>query len=310
MKKQRILLTGSSGMVGLNLIDHPRFADFDWLLPKHRDLDLSIFENVYRYVSEHQPDLVLHAAGKVGGIQANLKEPVSFLVENFDIGRNIVLACRQAGVKRIINLGSSCMYPKDRQKPLSEDQLLSGTLEPTNEAYALAKIATAKLCEYISRENACFQYKTLIPCNLYGKYDKFDPKCSHLIPAIIHKIHLAKKNKDMNIEIWGDGNARREFMYAGDFADALINSIMRFDELPPIMNIGLGYDFSINEYYLTTAEIMGYSGSFFHNLDRPVGMARKLVCTKKQSEWGWQAKSDLKAGISQTYQFYLREYVQ
>lgn len=309
MSKKRILLTGGSGMVGRNLLEHPAFNDFEVVAPRSDELDLRDFGSVQRYLAAHKPDLVIHAAGKVGGIQANMREPVNFLLDNLDIGRNIVLASYQAGVKQLINLGSSCMYPCNSVKPLTEDMVLKGELEPTNEGYALAKILTARLCDYIVRENANYQYKTLIPCNLYGRHDKFDPKHSHLLPAIIHKIHQAKVNNEQSVEIWGDGTARREFMFSGDLADAITRAINQFETLSSYMNIGLGYDYSINEYYETSARVMGYKGKFIHDITKPVGMARKLVSVDRQILWGWKPQTDLVSGIEKTYKFYLEEYL-
>lgn len=297
-------------MVGRNLLEHPAIGQFDLLAPRRAELDLQDFNAVQGYLQKHQPELVIHAAGKVGGIQANMREPVGFLLENLDMGRNIVWAARQSGVKRLINLGSSCMYPRNHAEPLGEDMVLKGELEPTNEGYALAKVVTARLCEYISREDASYHYKTLIPCNLFGRHDKFDPAHSHLIPAIIHKIFLAKQSGQATVEIWGDGTARREFMYAGDLADAIVQAIKEFDSLPSIMNIGLGYDYTINDYYQAAADVMGFKGSFVHDLGKPVGMARKLVSVERQKVWGWSAMSDLATGIEKTYQYYLREYLQ
>lgn len=168
------------------------------------------------------------------------------------------------------------MYPRGHSEPLREEMVLQGQLEPTNEGYALAKVVTMRLCEYIARQDRSYAYKTLIPCNLYGRHDKFDPAVSHLVPAIIHKIHKAMTDGEPEVEIWGDGNARREFMYAGDLADAVMRAMVEFDALPQCMNVGLGFDYWINEYYQAAAKVMGYGGKFVHNLDRPVGMARKL----------------------------------
>ncbi|MDD4911802.1 MAG: GDP-L-fucose synthase [Sideroxydans sp.] len=310
MRKTKILLTGGGGMVGQNLLEHPAIREFDVLAPRSSELELRDFNSVQAYMHMHQPDMVIHAAGKVGGIQANMREPVGFLMENLDMGRNIVWASRQAGVKRLINLGSSCMYPRNHNEPLVEELVLKGELEPTNEGYALAKVVTSRLCEYITREDASFQYKTLIPCNLYGRHDKFDPKHSHLVPAIIHKVHQARCSGQSSVEIWGDGTARREFMYAGDLADAMVRCVKEFDSLPALMNIGLGYDYTINEYYQAAADVMGYTGTFAHDLSKPVGMARKLVSVERQKTWGWSAQSDLRAGIEKTYEFYLKEFLQ
>ena len=310
MGKLRILLTGGGGMVGRNLLEHPGIKEFDILAPSSSELDILNFDAVQSYFKIHQPAMVIHAAGRVGGIQANMREPVAFLLENLDMGRNIVWAARQANVQRLINLGSSCMYPRNHAEPLSEDMVLKGELEPTNEGYALAKVVTARLCDYIRCENASYQYKTLIPCNLYGRHDKFDPEYSHLIPAIIHKVHNAKITGQETVEIWGDGRARREFMYAGDLADALVRIINNFDSVPSYMNIGLGQDYTINEYYQAAAQVMNYNGVFVHDTNKPVGMARKLVSVARQTEWGWSAKHELQSGIKKTYDFYIKEWQQ
>ena len=304
MSKTKIFLTGGAGMVGRNLLEHPAIQEFDVLAPRSSELNLLDFNAVQAYMQSHQPDLVIHAAGKVGGIQANMREPVAFLMENLDMGRNIVMASKQAGIKRLINLGSSCMYPRNHENPLHEDMVLKGELEPTNEGYALAKVVTARLCDYIMRENSSYQYKTLIPCNIYGRHDKFDPVHSHLLPAIIHKVHLAKKRGQKTVEIWGDGNARREFMYAGDLADAMIRAVNAFDRLPDLMNIGLGRDYTINEYYEAVADVLGYEGGFTYDHSKPVGMARKLVNIDKQKAWGWLPRFSLKEGVENTYKYY------
>lgn len=304
------MLTGGGGMVGRNLLEHPAVDEFEFLAPRSSELDLRDFRAVLAYLETYRPDMVIHAAGKVGGIQANMREPVGFLMDNLDMGRNIVWASHQACIKRLLNLGSSCMYPRNHSESLGEEMVLKGELEPTNEGYALAKVVTARLCEYIMREDVSYQYKTLIPCNLYGRHDKFDPTHSHLVPAIIHKVHQAKLAGQASVEIWGDGTARREFMYAGDLADVMIRAIKNFDALPVLMNVGLGYDCTINEYYQAVADVMGYAGCFVHDLSKPVGMARKLVNVERQLAWGWRAQSDLRDGIEKTYEFYLREFLQ
>ena len=295
-------------MVGRNVLEHSEIGEFEILAPSSNELDLRDFNAVTSYLNKHRPDMVIHAAGKVGGIQANMREPVSFLMDNLDMGRNIVWAARVTGIKRLINLGSSCMYPRNHSEPLREEMVLKGELEPTNEGYALAKVVTARLCEYIMREDASYQYKTLIPCNIYGRHDKFDPAHSHLVPAIIHKVHQAKQSGMENVEIWGDGTARREFMYAGDLADAMVRAIKKFDTLPNYMNVGLGHDYTIDEYYQAAANVMGYTGRFVHDVSKPVGMARKLVSVERQQAWGWTARHELSDGIEKTYSFYLREH--
>ena len=303
--KGKMLLTGGGGMVGRNIQDHACAAAWDILAPRSAELDLTDANAVAAFINAHKPDLVIHAAGRVGGIQANMAHPVAFLEENVAMGRNVIMGARQAGVGALINLASTCMYPAQAENPLSEEMILTGPLEPTNEGYALAKIMAMRLCDYIRHEDAAAQYKTLIPCNLYGPYDKFDPKNSHLLPAIIHKVHQAKLTGDATVEIWGDGTARREFMYAGDLADAVWKAVENPGGLPGAMNIGLGHDHSINDYYATVADVIGWKGAFTHDLSRPVGMKQKLCSTARQTDWGWSAPTTLRDGISQTYRHYL-----
>lgn len=304
----KILITGGGGMVGRNLLDHPGLsANFEVLSPSRSELDLRNAVAVDAYMQAHEPEVVVHSAGRVGGIQANMREPVAFLVDNLEMGQNLLLSAQRVGVRRVINLGSSCMYPRNLSEPLQEQSILQGELEPTNEGYALAKIVTARLGEYLMREHPEFCCKTLVPCNLYGRYDKFDPRHSHLVPAIIHKMHLALTEGRDEVEIWGDGMARREFMYAGDLADAVVQALYRFDELPVMMNVGLGHDYTINEYYAAAAEVVGWRGNFVHDLTKPVGMARKLVSVERQTAWGWQAQHDLRAGLERTYNYYLEQ---
>lgn len=304
--KPLVLLTGGSGMVGRNILEHPMAKFFSFLAPTSSDLDLRNSPKVFEYVASHAPEIVIHSAGLVGGIQANLSRPVDFLIENIDLGRNVILAARNAGVKKLLNLSSSCMYPRNACNPLVENMILKGELEPTNEGYALSKIFATRLCEYLHKEDETLQYKTLIPCNLYGRFDKFDPKHSHLIPAIIHKVYKAKVNNEKSVEIWGDGTARREFMYASDLADAVFKAITCYDQVPYIMNVGLGIDYSINEYYQTVARIVGWDGQFRHDLTKPVGMKQKLVSVGRQNSWGWQAPTSLEDGVAMTYDYYLK----
>ncbi|RCS57408.1 GDP-L-fucose synthase family protein [Parvibium lacunae] len=303
-----IMITGATGMVGQNLLEHPALQPYTILAPTRASLNLADYGSCLAYLNQYKPDLVIHAAGKVGGIQANIADPVGFLVENLDAGRNIVLAAHHAGIAHLINLGSSCMYPRAGQSPLTEDQILQGELEPTNEGYALAKIITARLCNYISKQYPSRCYKTLIPCNLYGRHDKFSPTHSHLIPAIIHKVHQAKLRSEKTVEIWGDGSARREFMYAGDMADAIIFCLDKISALPSMVNVGLGHDFSIKEYYQAVSDIIGWEGNFVFDLSKPVGMQRKLVSTTIINDLGWHARTSLSAGIELSYAFYKENY--
>jgi GDP-L-fucose synthase len=303
----KILLTGASGMVGRNIQDHPSASEHDWLTPSSAALNLLDYGTVKQYFETHRPDAVIHAAGRVGGIQANMREPVRFLVDNLDMGRNVLIAAAETGVTRLINFGSTCMYPKDQQGALAEDDVLTGMLEPTNEGYALAKITVARLADYLGRENPQLQYKTVIPCNLYGPYDKFDPRWSHMIPAVIHKLHQAKQQGLDSVEIWGTGQARREFLYAGDLADAVMRALANFESLPSLMNIGLGHDYTVNQYYEIAAKVVGYQGGFHHDLSKPTGMQRKLSDTRRATEWGWQPGHSLEQGLANTYQYYLNQ---
>lgn len=301
----RILLLGATGMVGRNFLEHPGSASFEIIAPSRRELNLFDYPAVESFMRSCQPDLILNAAGRVGGIQANIREPVHFFLENLDLGRNIIWAARQTGIKKVINLGSSCMYPRGAENPLREEAVLTGELEPTNEGYALAKIATARFCRYLNVEDSSFEYKTIIPCNLYGCWDNFDPDKAHLIPSIIHKLHRAKIRGENEVVIWGDGTARREFMYAGDLADCLIYALQNFLELPEMMNVGPGCDRTIDDYYAAAADVIGYRGGVVHDLSKPSGMQRKLVDISRQIKFGWQAKTDLKSGLKKTYEFYL-----
>lgn len=300
----KLLLTGGRGMVGRNIQDHAKAAGWQIDAPTSDTLDLTDAAAVSVYFKENTPDLVIHAAGRVGGIQANIANPVAFLEANTIMGRNVIMGAYQAGVRKFLNLASTCMYPRAAPNPLTEDMILTGPLEPTNEGYALAKIMVTRLCEYIRREDPEAQYKTLIPCNLYGPHDKFDPKTSHLIPAIIHKVHLAKINNEPTVEIWGDGTARREFMYAPDLAGAVLQAADDLTALPDLMNVGLGHDHAINDYYAAVAEVVGWQGAFTHDLTKPVGMKQKLCDVSRSRDWGWTAPTSLTAGITNTYQFY------
>lgn len=294
-------------MVGRNILEHPLVCQFEVIAPGRDELDLSDFVATRRFMADVKPDAVIHSAGRVGGIQANMANPVDFLVTNVDLGRNVILAARETGVNKLLNLASSCMYPRNAINPLGEDLILKGELEPTNEGYAIAKVFATRLCQYINRENPSLKYKTLIPCNLYGRYDKFSLAHSHLIPAIIHKVHQAKQQGHAAVVIWGDGTARREFMYAGDLADAVLRGIADFEKVPELMNVGLGHDFSINEYYAVAAEIIGWHGEFVHDTSKPVGMKQKLVDIDRQRNWGWMPTISLREGIYQAYQYYLQE---
>lgn len=302
-----VLVTGGSGMVGKNLLEYLKDkTSCEVISPTSFEMDLLNYASVKENLLKYNPDFVIHCAGLVGGIQANIKKPYSFLSINMQMGLNLINVSIELKIKRLINLGSSCMYPKDLNEALREGDILTGTLEPTNEGYAIAKIAIAKLCEYAEKEYG-LRYKTIIPCNIYGKYDNFNPENSHLVPAVIRKTHKALR-RNFEVEIWGNGKARREFMYAGDIADFILFSLSHYDKLDSITNVGLGHDYTILEYYETIADVIGYRGRFKFDLTKPVGMKRKLNSIKKQSVLGWKPRYTLKEGIIKTNEYYIQNY--
>ena len=305
--KKIILLTGGSGMVGSNIIKHNFSQNYKILSPTSSDLNLLNYKDLEDYIKFNKPELVIHAAGIVGGIIANINYPVKFLVDNMQMGLNILMASKTQKVKKFINFSSSCMYPKNARNPLLEDSILKGELESTNEGYALSKITSTRLCEYISREDSSFLYKTVIPCNLYGKYDDFSYENSHMIPGVIKKIHDAKNKNLEFVNIWGDGLARREFMYAADIADFIYYAVENFNKMPQNINVGLGLDYSIIEYYKIIADVIGYKGKFNHDMTKPTGMKRKLIDDQRLSEFGWSHQTSLETGIKETYKYFLDE---
>lgn len=294
-------------MVGRNFIEHGNSKKHEIVAPNRKQLDLLDSGAVSCFIEHEKPDCVVHCAGLVGGIQANIRRPIDFLVENFVMGKNVMLGAKSVGVRKVINLGSSCMYPHDAPNPLSEEILGTGQLEPTNEGYGMAKLAVSNLCKYIDNETVVDErkFKTLIPSNLYGLYDKFDPAVSHLVPAVIHKLHVAKRDKLDHVEIWGDGEARREFMYAGDAADAIWFSLDNINNIPGQLNVGLNHDFSIREIYEVAAAVIGYKGKFVYDLTKPVGMRQKLLDSTKIFDLGWKPRISLELGVKKTYQHYL-----
>ena len=296
-------------MVGRNIVEYKNTQDYTLLMPSSKELNLLDRVSVDTYLKKNTPDIVIHCAGLVGGIQANMANPVKFLVDNTLMGLNIIMGSKEANIKQFINMSSSCMYPREAINPLGEALILKGELEPTNEGYAIAKVTSTRLCEYIHREDKAYQYKTVIPCNLYGKYDKFDPKHSHMLPAVIKKIHEAKEKSQDSLDIWGDGEARREFMYAEDLADFIYYALENFEKMPQNINVGLGHDYTINEYYEVIAEVIGYKGTFVHDLSKPVGMRQKLIDDTKLQIFGWQHKISLKEGIEKIYEYYKKEVV-
>lgn len=302
----KVFVTGGSGMVGRNIVEYLIDKDIEVLSPTSKEINLLDKEALKIFIQKNNPEMIIHCAGLVGGIQANINNPASFLYENTQMGLNIIMSAYESGVKRLINMSSSCVYPRNIKNPLSEEFILKGELEPTNEGYSLAKIISTRFCEYLNQENNDFDYKTIIPCNLYGRYDTFDLNKSHMIPGVIKKISDAKKNNENNVIIWGDGSVRREFMYVEDLADFVWYAIENFEQMPQNLNVGLGFDFSINEYYEIIADVIGYKGTFIHDFSKPVGMKQKLMDNSKLKDFGWIHKTTLQEGILKTYKFFLK----
>ena len=236
--------------------------------------------------------------------QANIADPVGFLVQNQSINLNVIMGALEAGIERLIYVGSSCMYPRDYINQLKEEYLLAAPLEPTNEGYALAKVSGAKLCEYCNRQHGT-AYKVLIPCNLYGPYDHFDPVSGHLIAAMIRKLHEAKESGSPTVQIWGDGTARREFLYIDDLAEYMYGCIGKLDQLPDYLNVGYGDDFTVFDYYRMGAEAIGFEGEFEFDTSKPVGMMRKLLDSTRAADLGWRPATHPSEGIKCTYKYYL-----
>jgi len=301
----KVLLTGSSGFVGKNILHSGILDRFNILNPSSEELDLLNKKEIENYLINNKPDLIIHAAGKVGGILKNVRSNYSFLIENSLIGINLISESFNQGIPNFINISSSCIYPKDYSKPIKESDLLNGKLEPTNEGYALAKITSLKMTEYINLDFG-LNYKTIIPCNLYGPLDNFDLESAHMIPAVINKVHNAKIKKNKFVKIWGDGKSLREFMFIDDLTNFIQFSINNLNNLPNTINVGTGVDYTIEEYYNKIASEIGYEGDFQFDLTKPSGMKRKLVDISILNSIGWKSKVSVEEGIKKTYKYYLK----
>jgi GDP-L-fucose synthase len=311
----KIYIAGHRGLVGSAICRSLRQAGYDNLLLRtHSDLDLTNGSQVLEFFARERPNHVFLAAAKVGGILANNDYPGDFLVQNLLIQTNIIDSARKTGVDRLLFLGSSCIYPKFANQPLREDSLLTGPLEHTNRPYALAKIAGIELCWAYNRQYGT-RYLTAMPTNLYGPGDNYDLDTSHVIPALIHKMHKAKMNGQKEVVLWGTGTPRREFLYSDDLADAclfLMNlSQQSFDELlasktePPLINIGCSRDQTIRELGEQVAEVVGFGGLLRFDTTKPDGTPRKLLDSSRLTALGWRPRTSLSAGLALTYAEFL-----
>lgn len=317
--KAKIYLAGHRGLVGSALMRQLVIQGYTNIVTRtHEELDLTNQKSTKNFFEVERPEYVFLAAAKVGGIVANNTYPAKFITDNILIQTNVIQTAYETGVKRLLFLGSSCIYPRDCPQPIKEEYLLTGSLEPTNRPYALAKIAGIEMCWSYNRQYGT-QYLSVMPTNLYGIGDNYHPENSHVIPALIRRFHEARINAEPNVSVWGTGKPRREFMYADDMADAclfLMNlpelnyksllAATRNDGLPPVVNIGVGEDITIGELAKIIAKTVGYQGEIIFDLDKPDGTTRKLLDTGRLESMNWKAKVQLEDGLAIVYDNYSR----
>lgn len=303
----KVLITGAAGMLGRALAEAWReLGRNEELVGITRvDVDLRDATAVSSAIARIAPDVIVHTAARVGGISANIAAPAEFLSDNLRMDTSVIGAALNSGVEDLVYLGSSCMYPRDYRQPLVETDILQAPLEPTNEGYAIAKIAGAKLCAYTSREYGV-NYRVIIPSNLYGPHDHFGSPASHLVAAALHKAHLAKQFGDEAIEVWGDGTARREFTYVGDLATWIAARIGHLKNWPEMMNVGLGKDYSVREFYEAALRAVGYQAELRFDPSKPAGMLQKLMDSSLAKVHGWDPCTDIDQGMVRTYAAYLK----
>lgn len=302
--ESKIYIAGHRGMVGSAIRRKLQNEGYNNLILRTRqELDLCNQSAVSNFFQSCKPEYVFLAAAKVGGIAANSAYPADFIYQNLMIQNNIIHQAFLSGVKKLLFLGSSCIYPKHAPQPLKEKYLLTGELEPTNEPYAIAKIAGIKMCQAYNKQYGT-NFIAVMPTNLYGPEDNFDLETSHVLPALIRKFHEAKVFQAKQLELWGSGKPKREFLHVDDLAEAALFLMLNYDD-SEIVNIGSGQDLTIIELAELIGEITGYQGEIKWNLDKPDGTPRKLLDVTKINSLGWQAKIGLKAGIESAYQWYL-----
>jgi GDP-L-fucose synthase len=303
-KSDKIFVAGHRGMVGSAFVRRLVAEGFTNLLKPHRfQLDLMKEDAVLQFFLKESPDIVILAAAKVGGIKANNDYPVEFLLENLRIQNNVIRSASQSGVRKLLFLGSSCIYPKLAPQPIPESALLSGPLEPTNEAYAIAKIAGIKLCQAYAREYGA-KFISVMPTNLYGPNDNFDLETSHVLAALVRKAHEAKAQNEKQLIVWGTGKPRREFLHVDDLAAACLLLLEKYDS-PEIINLGCGEDVTIRELAELICEVVGFNGKLVWDKTKPDGTPRKLLDVTRIRKLGWQPTIPLRKGIAQTYEWFL-----
>ncbi|WP_422028497.1 GDP-L-fucose synthase [Pyruvatibacter mobilis] len=298
-----IYVAGHAGMVGSAIVRRLSSEECQILKTTRAELDLRDQGNVNAWMAKHRPDVVVVAAAKVGGILANNTQPAEFLYDNLMIETNLVRAAHEVGVEKLLFLGSSCIYPKLAAQPMAEDALLTGALEPTNEWYAIAKIAGIKLCQAYRRQYGC-EFISAMPTNMYGQNDNFDLATSHVLPALLVKVHQAKMTHKSTIEVWGSGAPLREFMHADDCADALVFLIENYSGESHI-NVGTGEEVSIRELAETICDVVGFDGDLTFDRTKPDGTPRKLMDSGRLRSMGWSPRIKLREGIEATYRWYL-----
>jgi GDP-L-fucose synthase len=298
-----VFVSGHNGMAGSALVRRLKHESCEILTVPRRDLDLTRQEATERYLAELRPDVVIIAAARVGGILANNNFPVEFLADNLRIELNLIQASYAVGVKKLLFLGSTCIYPRFAKQPISEDQLLKGDLEPTNQWYAIAKIAGLKLCEAYRREYGA-DFFSVMPTNLYGPGDNYHPEHSHVMAGLIRRFHEAKATNAPKVVVWGTGMPRREFLHVDDFADACVHLLKNYSGTE-FINIGVGNDLTVADLARMIADIVGYRGEIIYDPSKPDGAPRKLVDVSRLSALGWKAKIDLREGLEWTYREFL-----
>lgn len=306
-KDSKIYIAGHGGLVGSALVRKLREQGYENLVFKtSKELDLRRQADVDEFFASERPEYVFLAAARVGGILANNTYKADFIYDNLMIAANVINAAYRSGVKKLLNLGSSCIYPKFAPQPMKEEYLLSGQLEPTNEPYAIAKIAAIKLCRYYNEQYGT-NFISVMPTNLYGPGDNYDLETSHVLPALIRKFHEAKIAKQKHVILWGTGEAFREFLYVDDLAEACIYLIDKYDyrDVGEFINIGTGKDIKINELAALVVKIVGFSGEIKHDLAKPDGTPRKLLDISRINGLGWKSTTSLEVGIRNAYSSYL-----